>query len=571
MFLTGVRGTRPLWLWAPLILLVGLTAVLTFYPVSLIFLKSFAITRPGQPVAWGLQGWVAAFGDAALPAALANTFSLAAVRIVVTTVLAIFFAWVVTRTDTPLRGFLELVLWLGFFLPLLPMTMGWILLLDSHYGLLNKWLMGAFGLSKAPFDVFSYWGIVWCHLAFSTSIRFLLMTPAFKAMDAALEEAAQTSGSNKLGTLLRITIPLLAPAILASTVLGFIKSLESLEIEIVLGIPAGIFVVPTKIYDFVHWEPPLYGRATALSSIFLIVIFALIWLQRVLLRGREYTTITGRGYVTRTLSLGPWRWATFSICILFILVMILLPLSALFLGTFMEVFGFFNLESPWTTRHWIEAIDDPTFLRSVLNTITLGVGASLVGTIFYTVVSYFIVRTQFWGRGLIDLLSWLPWALPGVLLSLGMLWAVLGSGSFVRLIYGTLFVLILAIVIKELPVGIQIIKAGVIQISTELEEASTVSGASWPSTFRRILLPLVNPTLMAVGLIVFIAAVRDVSSVVFLATHQSKTLSLLMLDYIPEGNMEQAAVIGVFIVFLILILVFVSRFLGMRLGPDQKG
>ena len=134
-----------------------------------------------------------------------------------------------------------------------------------------------------------------------------------------------------------------------------------------------------------------------------------------------------------------------------------------------------------------------------------------------------------------------------------------------------IFVLILAIVIKELPVGIQIIKAGVIQISTELEEASTVSGASWPSTFRRILLPLVNPTLMAVGLIVFIAAVRDVSSVVFLATHQSKTLSLLMLDYIPEGNMEQAAVIGVFIVFLILILVFVSRFLGMRLGPDVDG
>jgi len=132
-------------------------------------------------------------------------------------------------------------------------------------------------------------------------------------------------------------------------------------------------------------------------------------------------------------------------------------------------------------------------------------------------------------------------------------------------------VLILAIIIKEMPVGIQIIKAGVMQISTELEEASTVSGAPWLSTFRRILLPLVNPTLMAVGLIVFIAAVRDVSSVVFLATHQTQTLSLLMLDYIPEGNMEQAAVIGVFIVFLILILVFISRFLGMRLGPDVDG
>ncbi len=571
MFLAGFRrGSGPSWVRVFLPLLMVLMALLTLYPVSLIFLKSFTITRPGQPVAWGIQGWVAAFSDVALPLVLANTFSLAVVRIVITTVLAIFFVWVVTRTDTPFRGFLELVLWLGFFLPLLPMTMGWILLLDPHNGVLNKFLVGIFGLSRAPFDIFSYWGIVWCHLAFSTSIRFLLMTPAFKAMDAALEEAALTSGSNKLGTLLRITVPLLAPAILASTILGFIKSLESLEIELVLGIPAGLFVVPTKIFDYINWEPPLYGRATALSSIFLVVIFVLIWLQRVLLHGREYTTITGRGYVSRTLSLGPWRWLTFSICLLFILIMVLLPLSALFLGTFMEVFGFFNLESTWTTRHWIEAVDDPTFMRSLWNTLVLGVGASAVGVTFYALVSYCIVRVRFTGRGLMDLLSWLPWALPGILLSLGLLWAVLGSGSILRVIYGTLFVLILAIIIKEMPVGIQIVKAGVMQISSELEEASAVSGASWTSTFRRIQLPLLNPTLMAVGLILFIAAVRDVSSVVFLATHQTKTLSLLMLDYIPEGNLEQAAIIGVFTVFLILLVVLASRLLGMRLGLEQK-
>ena len=188
----------------------------------------------------------------------------------------------------------------------------------------------------------------------------------------------------------------------------------------------------------------------------------------------------------------------------------------------------------------------------------------MVGTLFYALVSYFIVRTRFAGRGLVDLLSWLPWALPGVLISLALLWAVLGTGDLVRLIYGTIFLLILAIVIKEMPLGTQIIKAGIMQISYELEEASLALGASWVAGFRRILLPLLKPTLVAVGLIVFISAVRDIPTVIFLSTYQSRTLSLLMLDYLAAANMEKAAVLGVFLVLLIFLLIFVGWLLGLR-------
>jgi len=541
--------------------------LVTAYPVALIFLKSFALSRPGQPTVWGLQGWISAFGDRALLPVLANTFSLATVRIAITTVLALFFAWVVARTDTPFKGAIEFALWLGFFLPLLPMTMGWILLLDSHYGLLNKALVKVLNLSAAPFNVFSYWGIIWCHLAFSTSVRFLLLTPAFRAMDAVLEEAAQVSGSTTLGTLLRITIPVLAPAVLASTALGFIKSLESFEIELVLGVPAGIYVLPTRIYDFLHWEPPLYGRATALSSVFLVVIFALVWLQRLMLGARQYTTVTGRGYLVRPLALGAWRWVTFAICVLFIAVMILLPLGTLVMGTFMEVFGFFDLAKVWTARHWNAAFHDPTFLRSLWNTLTLGLGASILGTLFYLSVSYCIARTRLPGRKLIDLLSWLPWALPGVLISLAMLWAVLGSGGVLKPLYGTVSLLILAIIVKEMPLGSQIIKAGVLQLSKELEEASDTSGASWLTTFRRILIPLLTPTLSAVAIITFISAVREIPAVVFLSTNQSRTISLLMLDSIAEANMERAAIIGLFIVFLVLVLLLLARLVGSGLRP----
>ena len=560
----AVQFPRISWSWIPLALLVGLLILILAYPLALLFVKSFVISRPGQPTVWALDGWVAAFTDANLAIAIGNTFYLAFVRIVITSALAIFFAWVVTRTDTPLKGFIEVTLWLGFFLPLLPMTMGWILLLDPYYGLINKLLMTTFGLSQPPFDIYSYWGIIWCHLAFSTSVRFLLMTPAFTAMDAALEDAARTSGSSNMGVLMRITVPILAPAILASTALGFIRSLESLEIEMVLGIPAGIYVVPTKIWDYIHWEPPLYDRATALCSIFLLFVFFLIWLHRVFLRGKEFTTVSGRSYMVRTFPLGRWRWATCAFCLAFIFVMIILPLVTLIMGTFMEFFGNFDTDKVWTVHHWTAVFADPVFLRSLKNTLLLGLAAGMGGTLLYALISYLIVRTRLPGRGAIDILSWLPWALPGVLISLALLWAVLGSGEYVKLIYGTVSVLVLAIIIKEMPLGTQIIKAGVLQISNELEEASSASGATWLAGFRRIMLPLLKPTMLAVGIIVFISAARDIPTVIFLSTHQSRTLSLLMLDYMADANKEKAAVLGVFLVLLIFALLLIGRLLGFR-------
>jgi iron(III) transport system permease protein len=544
--------------------LIGLLLLALAYPVVLLFLKSFTISKPGQATVWGLEGWIAAFTDPRLFAACINTFHLALVRTILSTGLAIFFAWVVTRTDTPLRGLIEQSLWLGFFLPLLPMTMGWILLLDPYNGLLNQLLTDVFSLSVAPLSIFSFWGIIWSHLAFSTSVRFLLITPAFRYMDAALEEAAHTSGSSTFGTLFRITIPVLAPAILASTSLGFIKSLESFEIELVLGVPAEIYVLSTKIYDFIHWEPPLHGHATALSSLFLLVIFLLISLQRQLLGNRQYTTISGRSFNVRPSTLGRWRWVTFGFSLLFLLIMIIVPLGALVMGTFMEFFGNFNLENLWTARHWNEAFTDPVFLRALINTVVLGVGASVVGALAYALVSYFIVRTTLPGRHIVDTLSWLPWALPGILISLALLWTVLGSGELGKALYGTVYLLILAIIVKEMPLGTQILKAGVMQISKELEEASLASGASWLSSFLRIFVPLLMPTLAAVGLIVFISAVRDVPTVILLSTHNSSTLSLLMLDYIADANKEKAAVLGVFTVFLIFALFFISRLLGLK-------
>ena len=240
------------------------------------------------------------------------------------------------------------------------------------------------------------------------------------------------------------------------------------------------------------------------------------------------------------------------------------------MGTFMNVFGFFNLETVWTTSHWVESFDDPVFLNSLKNTLMLAGGATLIGVLFYALISYAVVRTRFPGRGLTDFFSWLPWALPGVLLSLAMLWIVLGSGGIFRFMYGTVVVLILAVIIKEMPLGTQMMKSGTMQISRELEESSRMSGASWITTFRRIMLPLLNPTLVAVGIVMIIISVREISAIVFLSSYRSRTISLLMMDYIEDQSLEKATVVGVFTVILILILLLIGGMLGLRTTPGGE-
>jgi iron(III) transport system permease protein len=560
------QGAFLQWNWILLAALFLVVTFMTLYPTVLILINSFQTSRPGEPVTWGLEGWRAAFTDPSIPRSLLNTFGLAITRVILATSLAVLFAWIVTRTDTPGKQYIEFALWLGFFFPQLPLVMGWILLLDPQYGLINTGLMALLRIPESPFNIYGYGGIIWAHMTYSTSIRFLLITPAFRAMDAALEEAATTSGSGTMGTLWRVTIPILAPAIIAAVALGFIKALESFEIEMILGIPVGIYVYSTEIWDYIHWEPPQYGPATALSSLFLAVISGLVFLQRLILGRRNYTTITGRGYSVRPTRLGRWRWVTFAFCMLWIGVMIVLPLSFLVMGTFMRLFGFFHLENPWTLNHWTSAFDDPVFLRSLRNTLFLGIGAAVAGALFCALVSYVLIRMRFVGRGIMDFMTWLPWALPGVLLGLSLLWLFVGNPVF-RPIYGTIYLLIFAIIIAELPLGTQVLKASVMQVSKELEESAWMSGASWLYTARRILMPILMPAIIAVGLIIFIAAVRNIPTIVFLSSVESRTLSLLMLDYMAGAQFEKATVMGVFITGVILVAALVGRALGLRVGP----
>ncbi|MFC1968081.1 ABC transporter permease [Chloroflexota bacterium] len=555
-----MRVERSTWLMAGLILVVG---GLVVYPLGMIFYGSFWSAPPGAPGHFTLEGYVEAYADPTIIGTLWTTFWLGAFRTVLATSIAIVFAWLLVRTDLPFKGPIEVMLWLPFFMPLMPMTMAWILLLSPHYGLVNQALKMLPFIDGPVFDVFTYGGIVWCHLFFSTSIRILFIAPAFRRMDASLEESARMCGARNITSILRITVPILMPSILAAAMLGFIKSLESFEIELLLGGTKGIYVYTTKIYDLVHFEPARYPPAMALTGVFMVVIFALIFLHRRMIGKREYVTVTGRGFSARPVSLGRWTKPVVAMFLVWIAVGMVLPVATLVLGSFMRYFGLFRGE--WfTTLNWTKALGDTALLGAIKNTLLLGLGVAIGGILLYTVLSYVVIKTKVRGRGTLDFITWLPWAVPGLVLALGILWAYVGGIRLPFTLYGTLWIMMLAIVVKQMPVGMRMMSASMVQVSKELEECARVHGASWLYTARRILAPLLRPAFMSVGIIIFMAGVRELITVVLLYSPKSRVLSTIMLDYWLGDAPGRAVVVGLMIVTLVIIFAIVARVLGTR-------
>jgi iron(III) transport system permease protein len=554
------------WTTLALSLFLAWVACLVLTPLLFLFHGSFETVQPDGTFVYSLAGWRQALSDHGIVTAIYNSFSLAIARQFISISIGIILAWLLARTDIPLRGTLEFSFWLAYFIPALPVALGWILLLDPKYGLINEWLSRLPFVSGPLFDIYSFWGIVWVHLSASTiSIKVMLLTPAFRNLDAALEEASHVAGASVLKTLRRIAVPIMTPTILVALILGLIRSLEAFEIELILGKPIGLHVFSTKIYSFMTVEPPKLAPASALGSFFLIVLGLMVACQRYFLKERSYTTVTGRGFSARPLRLGRWRYPALGVVCAIALCTTVVPIASLFLATFMKLFGYFNISDPWTSDNWTQVLNDPILLRSLQNTLLLGGYAAVLGVVLSSLIAYVIVKSKYAGRGFFDGISWIPSAIPGILLGMALSSSLLLLHRIVP-IYGTMFALVLAMAIAGLPLTVQVIKAFLMQFADELEEASQVAGAGWLTTFRRILLPLLLPCLIVVGLLEFIAAARNISTVVLLATGKTRTLSLLMLDYTAGAELERATVVGAMIVLMVIAAAVLARIFGAKIG-----
>jgi iron(III) transport system permease protein len=540
----------------------AVVAAFILTPLFFLFLNSFQIGQPGEPVAYGVDAWIMAFTTPGIIDATYNSFSLAFTRQLIALVVGILVAWVLARTDIPMRGTLEFMFWLSFFLPALPVTLGWILLLEPKQGLLNQLLLRLPFIYESPFNIYSYWGIVWAHLtATSLAIKVMLLTPAFRNLDAALEESSRVVGAGPIRTLFYVIVPVMMPAILVSFILGFMRSLEAFEIELILGVPIGLHVFSTKIHQFLTNEPTQFAPAAALGSLFLLVLLLMVAFQRMYLGRRAFTTVSGRGFSARPISLGRWRYPVFLLVLFLALLITAVPVAFLSLGTFMKLFGFFEIEDPWTLDNWQHVLNDPTLIRSLKNTLSLAFWTAAFLVVLGSLVAYIITKTHFRVRAILDFISWLPWAIPGILVGMALLLTFLLVNRIIPL-YGTMSALVISMVISGVPLSVQVIKSFLMQLGDELEEAARISGASWFYTYVHVLLPLLFPCLVIVGLLGFIAAARNISTVVLLATAQTRTVSLLMLDFTAGGELEKATVVAVIIVVIVVIAALSARALG---------
>lgn len=567
----GRRRDKGLFIMALLILVFGFYII---YPVALIFIQSFNIAGIiDGTYTFGLDHWREAFTEPDVFESLRNTIIVFASYTVISFPLAVLISWVLARTPIPFSRGLEFMFWVSFMLPGITTTIGWTLLLDPFFGFFNVWLKHLPFIHGPVFNIYSVEGIVFAHLmGTALSQKVMLLTPAFRNMNASLEEAGRVAGAGRLRTMMRITLPVMVPPMVVVFLLNLVRMFNTFEIEQILGTPINFFVYSTQLYDYVReMDPPEYGQATALASLTLVIILMIIPLQRWLLSRRIYTTVSG-DYKPGLVHLGVLQPVALGFVILIVALLTVVPVLTLLGGSFMTRAGFFQAHPTYTLTHWNTVLNDPIFFRALRTTFTLAISTAVISPLLFSMVAYVLVRRNWRGRVLLDSIFWGSAGIPGILSGLGLLWVIIATPGL-NWLYGTVWILIIVVILQGKLTSIQMFKSVFLQMGEDMEEAARIAGAGWAYTYFRIWLPLIAPTLVLMGILNFVIAAGSTGSVVLLASRETVTLSLLALEYMTTSTgsaREVAGIISLFIVAMTAGLALLARWVGFQVGVRDR-
>lgn len=552
------------------LLLGGAGVLLTWLvsvPLAFLVLTAFRRTEDVLPfeagATWTLANLADVYGNPVLyGSVLPDTFLYTAGAVAITLTLGVFFAWLVERTNVPFPDALFVALVSPVVVPTVVVAIAWVLLLGPNAGYLNglvRWVLGRPG--PGPLDVFSLGGLIIVQGLALVPLSFLFMAVAFRNMDPALEEASALARARPGTTFVRVTLPLLAPAILALLIVVTTLTLEGFEIPLVIGTPAGVKVLSTWIFFAIN--PPIglpnYGRVAAIALPFLALGVGLLLLYNRALRVAErYATVRGRAYRPRRLDLGRWRYPALALVTLYLLLVLVLP-AATMLVTALHPPG----AAAVSLDSFATVLGSPVTRLAFRNTVIAGgLGATIV-VFCASMVAWLVVRTRLPGRSLLDVLTFVPITIPAVItgVAVGLLYLVLPVG-----IYGTVWILVLAYATR-LAVATRVIRASLTQIHRELEEASAVSRARWPQTFRRVLLPLLAPAIGFAWLLLFIVSFREFTLGMLLFRPDNVVVGVHLWSLYERGRIGEASALGFVMIVAVLGLVFVARrLLARRLG-----
>jgi iron(III) transport system permease protein len=388
-------------------------------------------------------------------------------------------------------------------------------------------------------------------------------------MDPSLEESALMSGASVLQIARRITLKLAWPAAFASLLILFVRSLESFEVPALLGLPAGIQVYTSAIYQAIHSYPSQVGLGAAYAVTLLLITSAGIYLQsRFSYHGSRYSTVTGKGFRPRPVDLGGWRYFTAGIFILYFVVIVLLPFLILVWSSLQK---FYSAPS-WAALSRVsldsyrEILDYPGFWQTVENSLFLSLTTATIIMVLGAVISWVVVRSRVQGRWLLDSLASMPLVFPGLVLGLSIMICYLYIDIGV---YGTIWIMLIAYVTRFLPYGTRYASTSMLQIHKELEESAAMSGASWTTAFRRIVLPLLKPGLLAGWIYVLIVSIRELSSSILLYSPGTEVVSIMIWELWQNGQYVQLSALGVMLIILLFCLVMIAQFLGRTFGISE--
>ncbi|MDF1527396.1 MAG: iron ABC transporter permease [bacterium] len=543
-----------------LILIVGF---LTICPVFMLLLGSFS---EGLGTFGGitLDKYISAYTDPAFAGILINTMIFTLGSALVATALALFLAYMNTRTNIPFKFLFGVITIIPMMIPHILFAVSWVLLLNPSNGILNRLLMDMFGLEKALFNIYTLPGMILVEGLLDLPIAYLIIAPAMSAFDVSLEESSKVCGASTWRTLTRVTLPVLRPAILASAILVIVRSLASFAVPSVIGMPGRKYVLATHIYQIISTGFSAdYGKAAAVGMSALAASIVLIYLYRYLTsESSRYVTISSRGFKPTLIDLKGSRYPLFTVVGALSFVLIVLPVIVLFYTSmlpYVMVPGAraFSLMS---FKNWIDVLKDPISLLALKNSLFLGVVGASLGVFLSILVSYVIVKVRTVASGILESLSFLSFSFPGIVIGVGFMW------FFVRTpLYATIWALLIGYIATYLPYGIRPLTSAFVQIHSSLEESSRVCGAGPVYTMRRIVIPLLIPGVISAWILMATMFVRELTLSVVLSRPGSEVLAVQILRFAEDGLWGRLSALGIIMIFISSTLVVAATLLGKKL------
>ncbi len=556
--------------WIVLGTVVAIVAWLALVPLIFLFWQSFFTPATADnPAVFTLGNYAEVYGSARTLQLFFNSATYALGSALLALTLGTLLAWICERTNTPGKPLFYALSVVPIVIPGILFVTAWIMLASPQIGIINLVLQRVFNTDYVFVDIYTLTGMMWVDGIQHAPLAFLLMSASLRSMDPALEESALMSGASMWQIAWRITLRLALPAASAAFLILFVRSVESFETPALIGLPVGIEVFTSSIYEALHGYPSDIGLgATYAVTLLAITSVGIYWQSRLSQQGSKYATVTGKGFRPRVMDIGRWRWAAFGFFILYGILVIGLPFLILLWSSLQRFYSVPSWEALQNVSldSYARVLEFPSVGTAVWNSFLLATGSATIIMLLSSIVCWIVLRTKIPGRWLLDNMASMPLVMPGLVLGLAVMICYLALGGG---IYGTIWILLLAYVTRFMPYGMRFSTTSMLQIHKELEESAQLSGASWLTTFYRVVLPLLKPGLIAGWIYIVIVSIRELSSSILLYSPGTEVVSIVLWELWQNGQYTQLSAFGVMLICALFVFVIIAHLISKRFGIKE--